>query len=393
MPAAIVAIGDIGVIDGMIHIGDEAMFEAFVDEMRRRGISRFTGISSVPAESADRYGIDAIERIGFGGDRAANEARMRAVIRTAEGSNELDPADPARAVIAAIAGSDGVAVTGGGNMASIWSHHVFERATIGAIAAALGKPLVVTGQTIGPELDRDDAGLVHDLLASAELVGLREPSSVQLCRALGLSNLTPTVDDASYLVAEPSERSDPGDYCLVSLASHVGDADRDAVVSAVAAMLDGIPLDIVFLAHFGALDPAVSRGDSVMHDRVIAAMTTPARVIAPTDSPTAARLARGAGMVVSSRYHPVVFAVPAGVPTIGIPVDDYTGVKLRGALGNFGQQGVLPVQQLLDGEGPATAERVLANRTTISNDAARLSEERRAASTQWWDRVAATFGS
>jgi len=389
VPAHIVAIGDIGVIDGMIHIGDEAMFEAFVAEMRRRGIDGVTGISSAPAESARRYGIAAIAGIGFGRDRAANNARMRAVIGAARGTVELDADDPAGAVIAAIADSDGVAVTGGGNMASIWPHHVFERATIGAVAAALGKPLVVSGQTMGPELDRDDAALVRDLLASAAVVGVREPSSLQLCRALGLTNLTSTVDDASYLVSDPAE---PGDYCLVSLASHVGDADRDAVVAAVASMLDEIPLEVVFLAHFGALDPALSRGDSVMHDRVIEAMSQPARVVAPTDSPAGARLARNAGMVVSSRYHPVVFAVPAGVPTVGIPVDDYTGVKLRGALGNFGQDGVLEVQRLLAGEGTAETSRVLSKRTAIADEAARLSEDRQAASADWWDRVAATFG-
>jgi polysaccharide pyruvyl transferase WcaK-like protein len=384
----IVAIGDIGVVDGMIHIGDEAMFGALVAALRSRGVESITGISSNPAESADRYGIDAVEPIGFGSDRAQNEARMR---------DALGPApDPrARAVVEAVRAADAVVVAGGGNMTSLWPHHVFERATLGAIAAALGKPLVVTGQTIGPVLDAADGALVTGLLDSARLVGLREPSSLELVR--GLSTSSPassraelTIDDASYLVDEPAAI---GDYCLVSLASHVGAADRDAVVRETAALLDGLGMPVRFLAHFGSLVPGESRGDSVMHDRVMAAMRSPATVVTPTDSEAAARLARGASFVVSSRYHPVVFAVPAGVPALGIPVDGYTGVKLRGALGNFGQDGLLPVDELVAGRGGAVASGVLARREEIRSRAAQLSPSKRAASADWWDRVAAALAT
>lgn len=376
----IVAIGDIGVVDDMIHIGDEAMFGALVNAVRSRGVDHVTGISSNPAESAARYGIDALAPVGFGADRAQNEARMRAALGPS-------PDERTRAVIEAVRAADGVVVAGGGNMTSLWSHHVFERATLGAIATALGKPLVVTGQTIGPELGPEDATLVTDLLDSARLVGVREPSSLALVEALGVSPEL-TIDDASYLVDEPAER---GDYCLVSLANHVGGADKDSVVREVAALLDGLDLPVRFLAHFGSLDPVQSRGDSTMHDRIIDAMHSPATVIAPTDSEAAARLARGAAFIVSSRYHPVVFGVPAGVPALGIPVDGYTGVKLRGALGNFGQDGVLPVDELVGGRGGAVASGLWARREAIRDNAARLSEKKRAASADWWDRVVAAL--
>ena len=181
-----------------------------------------------------------------------------------------------------------------------------------------------------------------------------------------------------------------------SISGHVAGAARSDVVVALAALFDALALEtgleIVFLAHFGAL-VGPSRGDSVMHDAIIDAMAGPSRVVAPTDSVRAGSLARSAGMVVSSRYHPVVFAVPAGVPTIGIPVDDYTGVKLRGALGNFGQEGLLPVAELLDGHGPALAARLWADRETIRAGAVTLAPTARAMSAAWWDRVAAVFGA
>ena len=377
----IVAIGDIGVSDDMVHIGDEAMFEALVNAMDTRGVA-VTGVSSHPAESASRYGIEAIGTIGWPDDTGD---RFRRVVLAADGfGGSLEPGDPALAVIESIRSADGVVIAGGGNLSSLWGHHILERAALGAIARALGKPLVVTGQTIGPELTEPDAALVRTLLSSARLVGLREPTSFALCESWGLTNITQTVDDASYLVGGPVE---PGGYCLVSLANHVGSADRDSVVADVAALLDLVAtstgLTIRFLAHFGSTDAALSRGDSVMHDRVIAAMTAPAEVVAPSTSAAAALLARNAGMVVSSRYHPVVFAVPAGVPAIGIPVDDYTTVKLSGALANFGQDGVLPVADIAR-DGAALVIRLWSARP------ARV--DRRAEYDAWWDRVVSALG-
>jgi len=370
------------------------MFEVFVDRMRERGIHAITGVSANPTESAQRYGIAAVQRIG--GWDSSSPDRLDRVTRTAQGTpGLLADDDPAHAVIAAIRASDGVAISGGGNLSSVWPLHIYERGAIGRIASALGKPLVVSGQTIGPVL----TGLeepVRELLASARMVGLREPASFQLCQRLGVPEalLEQTVDDASFLVDAPV---DTADYCLVTLANHVGDADRAAYELAVAGLLDSIAsdtgLEIVFGAHFASTDPSLSRGDSVMHDRVAALMTAPVRVAPTTDSVGSATLARNAAFVVSSRYHPVVFAVPAGVPAIGISVDSYTHTKLTGALGNFGQESVLPSTALLAGDGPALAARVWQSRADIRERGVAIADDARRASAAHWDAVAAVLGA
>jgi polysaccharide pyruvyl transferase WcaK-like protein len=384
---AVVVIGDVGVLDDMVHIGDEAMFEQQVVQLRDRGIRNITGISANPRETAARYGIDAIERIGFTGTRDEMVARMERVR-----AGDVDPTDPAHGVIEAIRASDGVAIAGGGNMSSIWPMHIFERATIGALAARFGKPLVVSGQTIGPVLTDDDAVVVAELLSSARLVGLREGASFALCTELGLTGLTQTVDDASYLAfaAEPTQP-----HCLVTLANHVGDHDRDSVEFRYAELLDLVfestGLEIVFSPHFGSLLPNDERGDSAIHARVRARMTRPAREIPATDSAASARLARAASLVISSRYHPAVFAVSAGVPTIGVAVDDYTTVKLTGALGNFAQHSVLSAERLVAGEGPALAAAVWGDREAIRERGAAASVTNRAASDDWWNRVYAAL--
>ena len=394
----LVLIGDVGVVNDTIHIGDEAMFEEFVLQARAHGAARIVGISSAPADTAARYDIDAIDRIGFaftGSDaRLQMRDRRERVLRAASGdSTQLSPEDTAWAVIDAIRSADAVAVAGGGNLASTWPLHIAERATIGALAALFGKPFVVSGQTIGPELTLGDAALVTQLLSSAALVGLREATSFALTERLGVdpAKLNHTVDDASFLGSATGIRP----AILVTFSTHLGGADRDAVVARAAELLDGLAdasgFPIEFLAHFGSTIPGVVTGDAVLHAAIAERMSAPSVQITPTTAVAAADLARTASLVLTSRYHPAVFATAAGVPTIGISVDEYTSVKLTGALGNFGQDSVLPIAALVAGGGTALANRVWAERDAIRAAAIPVIEAQAAASAIWWDRVFATL--
>lgn len=417
----IVTIGDVGVLDGMVHIGDEAMFHEATVQLRARGAT-ITGVSSNPAETAERYGIDAVPAIGFhpattGGRLGQRERRARVLSAIDGGAGHLPQDDPAWQVVEAVREADGVLVAGGGNMASLWPMHVYERNTLGLIARRFDKPLVVSGQTIGPVLEGEDRELVTELLDAAALVGLREGASLELVRSLGVDPTTTvgTVDDASFLgfeAAPPaggaasvagaagaagaaSVTGAAAPYLAVSLSAHVGDADRGAFATAVARLLDRVAgeagLEVVFLAHWGSLDPTEERGDSLLHRAVLDQLTVPARVEPTTDSPAAARFARGAALHLTSRYHPAVFAVAGGVPTVGLAVDDYTTIKLTGALGNFGQTSVVSAAQLLAGEADAVALAAWAGRDAVRSAWADRLDGTRAASAAWWDRVAAAL--
>ena len=373
----IVIIGDIGPIDDMIHIGDEAMFDAAVRELRARGVDRFTAISSNPDDSATRYGIDAVLPLSRGG----SSEQLREVIGAA----------------------DGVLVAGGGNISSVWPSHIVERANLARIAAEVDRPFVVSGQTIGPVLSDDDRQTVAGMLRSARLVGTREAASAALVAALGVSGdrATQKVDDASFLGDDHASR-DPADlaeepYALITFARHVGDVDSERALDAYAGLLDAVAeqtgLEVVFHAHFGSLRDDI-RGDSIVHAAVAERLRTARVRVAPTtDVPSSATLARAAALVVTSRYHPAVFAGPGGVPTIGIPVDEYTDVKLRGALGGFGQDGILPMAELLERGGAATVGSVWGARARTRERGIRMADEARRTSAAWWDRVRASFES
>lgn len=340
----------------MMHIGDEAMFEEFVAQARSRGITDITAISSNPPETSSRYGLPSVGR---------------------------DAVD--------LEGFDGVIITGAGNLASTWPVHIIERLALARAAEARGIPLVITGQTLGPYLTEEHEGMLAALLASARLVGVRESASHAHATRLGVhhARLRLGADDASFLGFDGDEHPATEPFALVSLSTHVGGADRPEFVARVAALLDHAArltgLEVVFLAHFGPLEAPWQRGDVVMHEAVATAMSTPSRTV-PTGTPLeAARLARQASLVVSSRYHPAVFAAPAGVPTLGVAVDDYTTVKLTGALGTFGQSGVVQAGELAS--APARIDELWADRTAVREGAAELARERRVETNDWWDRV------
>lgn len=370
-----------------MHIGDEAMFEEFVVQARSRGVTDITAVSSNPAETGARYGLPSVAR-----DAVDSAWRENFSVGGSSDSRRVRTS-PA----GGLDGFDGVVITGAGNLASTWPVHIVERLALARAAEERGIPLVITGQTLGPFLTDEHERMLAALLASARLVGVRESASHALATRLGVdtSRLRLGADDASFLGFGSDEHPATGPYALVSLSTHVGAADRPEFVRHVAALLDRVArltaLEVVFLAHFGPLEAPWQRGDVVMHDAVAAAMGEPSRAV-PTGTPLeAAALARSAALVISSRYHPAVFAAPVGVPTLGIAVDEYTTVKLTGALGTFGQSAVVHASEL-----SGAAERVetlWVQRESIRERAKQIARDHREETNDWWNRVFAVLSN
>ncbi|WP_375385141.1 polysaccharide pyruvyl transferase family protein [uncultured Microbacterium sp.] len=395
----LVAIGDVGVQGGIVHIGDEAMFEALLDEVRVRGVRSVVAISNAPTETARRYGVDAIDRIGFMGDRGEMAARLATVSACLDGDRVLPADDPVWRVIAAVEAADAVAIAGGGNMASNWPLHIYERAALGMIARRRGRPLVVTGQTLGPTLTPPDRDALAPLLDGAALVGVREHASFGLAAELGVerAHLVANRDDASFLGFDdyPPE-PDATRPLVVSLSTHLGGLPRAETVGGLARALDGLVaasgLSVIFHPHFGSLDPAVHAGDQVLHDEVRAAMRAPSEAVPPGDARSSAALARSAAMLVTSRYHPTVFATPAGIPVAALVADDYTGVKLRGATGWWDQQGTMTLEHVAGALGAASLVEIWESRHRVAERTAQLRPDARADHAAWWDRVVTELG-
>ncbi len=390
----VVTIGDVGVVDDMMHIGDEAMFQAACEELGSRGAD-IVAVSSVPADTSARYGVDAVGRIRFDLlDRQASEERLAAVWALAEGRDSLPADDDAHAVVAAVASADGVLIAGGGNLASTWPLHVYERAALAGIAARLGRPVVLSGQTLGPDLRGRDLDLVGDLLRSARLVGVRESASHALAGTLGVQARL-GVDDASFVGMTTGDAAAPREGVLVSLSLSLGGAPRPETVQRVAALVDAaadtVGGPVRFHAHFGALVGESPRGDALLHDEVRARMRTPSSVVPTGEVTAAASLARSSALLITGRYHPAVFAAPAGVPVLGLVTDEYTAVKQRGALAHWGQDATVSIREA-DTAGIPRLQTLWQSRADIDDTAAARRPAHRADMTAWWDAVAEAVG-
>jgi polysaccharide pyruvyl transferase WcaK-like protein len=369
------------------------MFQAATQELGARGID-VVAISSAPAETAARHRVDAVPRIRFDGlDRSESDARLAAVLAAAESKGSLAVDDPALKVIAAVAEADGVLIAGGGNLASTWPLHVYERAALTGAAARLGRPVVVSGQTLGPDLRGRDRELVAELLATARLVGVRESTSYGLARDLGVDARL-GVDDASFIGLAPGDSRPGGSGVLVSLSLSLGRAPRTETVERVARLVDAAA-DLVggpvrFHAHYGPLTGTQARGDAVLHEEVRARMRVTSTVVPTGDVGEAASLARSSALLITGRYHPAVFAAPAGVPVLGLVTDDYTAVKQRGALAHWGQDATVPIAAA-DTDGIPRLEALWRDRARVAEAARERLPRHRADARAWWDAVAAVY--
>lgn len=429
----ITMIGDVG-WSRFYHLGDEAMTEFALEALAERTDVEITLIAGEPDYASEMYGINTIARIGFDRDRPPNIARMARVLAHAEalrrgsadpgteaagdsvsaaeanagstdgidGPSPLGPTDPALAVIDAVRGCDAVLINGGGNLNSMFAHHIYERATLARLAQIFGKPYALTSQTLGPLIHKADRGLVHDLLSGAAFVGTRESFTTALAQEIGggRARVHRQVDDAFSLTARDEDRTAIADlvvepFILASFAEKasspkLSDGDyRRSLVDLCRRLAEVSGLRILLVPHGGALPPAdpvrdqiadAQIADAVGSDRVMATrMLTARQLVALTER---------AELVIGTRYHAGIFAGAAAVPFISVAPNHYSSIRMRGAAENVGMEDfVLPLESVDDIVDSAQA--VLRQRDSLRSSLRRHSDARRSEHRRWWDYAVA----
>lgn len=398
-------LGDIG-SSVAFHAGDEAMAEAFVAEVSKRGEVSVTAISGCVEDTRARYGWDAVPRFGFGliaDDRTACEARLVALESAARGKADSLPWDDAAwQVIDAVSGADAVAVTGGGNLNSTWPEHIYERAALGLLAGIFAKPFIVSGQTIGPHLLQRDSELVSQLLHAARSVGVREEASLEFLGRLGgpRPRTSLTIDDATFLAgAVPAWTPPSAPYIVATFAPSAGvlgqELYHDQIVDLLERTVAITDCDVILIPHQGGSVGDSSFADVAFHREIAEAVEGGRVHQAPMmTAPEIAGVTRTASLVLSSRYHPVVFGLSGSVPSVGIGVDAYTSTKIKGAMTNYGLSSLYvgPGAFAQGGAVNAVAEAwTRAGEVKEYLDGVNLL--RRGDSDRWWDSVYASLAS
>lgn len=335
-------VGDVGAWDGF-HVGDEAMMEANLELFRE--VAPYAGLNVVSADpgfSAAAYDVEAVARLGF--DACVNDQEREALLA------RLDQADGHHApeAFARLQGNgDGLVISGGGNLTSPWPNCIYERLAFCRRAARTGAPIIFLGQTFGPKLEPHHRRMLAEMLALASWVGVREEHSFALALDLGASRsrLSYQLDDAALLGADRAPPAvafnvkDP--WIAVTFHPLVDPMGQDPLLDTLARQLDAVAehagCPLVFIPHAKAA-PALGApwsDEDVGHAIARRMRRGVLHVLPVMMSRDVASLTRAAVMVISSRYHPIVFALSAGVPCVAVPTDRYTGVKLAGALAHY----------------------------------------------------------
>ncbi|MET4060358.1 colanic acid/amylovoran biosynthesis protein [Arthrobacter sp. UYP6] len=405
-PRRVAVLADLG--QDVYHAGDEAMGHAAADELLARGL-RVLLLSRNPGQTEHLFGTEAVHTLAFPWPPAERETYFRGILDHLSGLSELPAGDPALTLIDELQKCDGVLIAGGGNLNSRFGWLLYERAAVIAIARSLGKPVVVSGQTLGPALTGVDALALASVLGAADLSGVREQASADVARRLDVS-VVAGLDDASFLAAAGEGSSgissfaeastDVGEhlrklpdsgYVAVTVSPYAGGPED--LYALLGAELDALHLETglpsVFVPHLGT---GTDGWDSQAHARIAASMSSPSQRLPVLPARNVAALTSGASLVVTSRYHPAVFALSKEVPVVALAVDSYSGVRLEGVMANWGLRDfVLPLPALKAGLlAPALAES-WQRKTEISKHLKDISPSRKAWSRQWWDAVAAVF--
>jgi polysaccharide pyruvyl transferase WcaK-like protein len=346
------------------HVGDEAMLAANLERLRRHD----------PA------------------------ARLTVVGRSAA-------AESPEAVAEALSEAGGLFLSGGGNLSSSWPELLRQRVLWMREARRRRLPVVTGGQTIGPVLTAVEHGALAEVLAGAAHVGVRELPSMALALQMGVpaERLSYQPDDAFLLAGHPPAAGEapylPGEpYLAVTLDPAFAGGLR-SLAAQLARIAAESGLRIAFLPHVGTLGGigGISGGEDGRAGaalREILLAEGVACTVLPVMTPSATVwVTQRAALVVSSRYHPLVFATAAAVPCLGIYRDAYTRIKLQGALVHAGMESwCLPAPAAEEGGLLAAFRRLWEMRDEVRAAMSRaratleVEEERR------WQRLLAGLG-
>ena len=228
--------------------------------------------------------------------------------------------------------------------------------------AVLGKPLVALNQTLF-SADPAFEPAVVGVLSGADLLAVREPSSLAYARAIGLDGCRLIPDTAFNVVpTEGNPLAAAGDgprrpYLCVSGTSVADRVGPDAFAEVCAGVVRRFDLDVVVLGStsedrrlFGPVAGAAGVADRVT--------VLPAEV----GHREVAAVLRDARAVVTGRYHMAVVAAAVGTPVVLLPSNTFKNEGLTALL-----DWPLPVREFADTAGVLTdVGRVLADRDALT---------------------------
>jgi polysaccharide pyruvyl transferase WcaK-like protein len=290
-----------------------------------------------------------------------------------------------REVINAVRSSDAVYCSGGGNLNDRWLlHELLPRTVTYRLAAVFGKPLVVSGQGIGPLQSRLGRRLLAAAGRQALIFGCRDyAESRDLLLELGLSPQAARSlgDDAVDLRTSPPERAreilrtegvpeDGPPLLAVHIRLHNFSEDframaRQPLADLLDALIDRLGCRVLFIpisyARAAAGDADIGDAFDVyarMRRRGGASFICREKYL-PPDMKAIVGQCRA---LIGFSYHAWVFALTSGLPAFGLYYGDYFRLKATGHFDWYGKSDwAWDVKGLVVDDVVATMVRTLQN--------------------------------
>lgn len=238
------------------------------------------------------------------------------------------------------------------------THGVYSWSLVAEWARQSGVPYFLIGQGIGPLAHAKSRSVVAEMLNGAEMVGVRDVLSKTVAQRLGVSSERITLDpDWALSVPVDSKSRAKADEILQE---YLGDSSFIAVsvhrrVSTSRTDLRRLALKLMDVAGWcESTNRRVLFVPNMTGGRYSDDRQTARSIIAgwpknlqdltrvhdgQSDASVVKAILERADYCVSTRYHPLVFALAAGTPSLGIAYDGYYTQKLRGASLSFGIDG------------------------------------------------------
>lgn len=204
---------------GYQDIGDEAMPKALIANLIKgfpEGLA-VTMLSPDPAYTRRYHGHPAISDIQFHSAKEDTAGLNREMERYLQWAREYAKKPKSLffklllwqrreffGILRAIARSDALLNVGGGNINSVIRKELYKKCTLQRVAHVLGKPIFISGQTIGPFDNDNDRSLAREALELASVLTFRDRGiSVARVAAIGVRGplMYDAGDDALSLAA------------------------------------------------------------------------------------------------------------------------------------------------------------------------------------------------
>lgn len=307
---------------GFHNSGDDSILKSMVESLiNERPDLKIIALSNDPAETKEKYGIDAINRFNI--FRIILALRKTRLFISGGGSLIQD-------------------VTSDKSLAYYLS--------VIKLAKRLGAKVMLYANGIGPITNPKNHKQICKTLNDVDLITLREPSSLDELRSFGVTNhnILVTADPAFNLTAASSEESallvkragvpEGKKYCGISVRPwKYASKDMEYIIAMTADYIkskyDIVPLFIPMQEHI----------DMPISQNIVELMNEKGYVLKGSPSPKQIMgVVGGAEFIIGMRLHILIYAATMGTPIIGLSYDP----KVDAVLDYMGQSLTLPIENI-----------------------------------------------